>query len=135
MRGLYYENSEFFNFYTNGTDFTYTFLTELTDIEDEDNLFTLTKDFALNSYPNPFNPSTTISFILPENSLVELNIYDMSGSKVKTIINSQIEKGKHSFAWNGDNSLEELVSSGVYFYRLSINNGEKITSKRFMLLK
>ena len=66
-----------------------------------------------NNYPNPFNPSTTIVFGLPEASDVTLEIYNSIGRKVATVINKRMEAGYHNFIWDASR-----VASGVYFYRM-----------------
>ncbi len=70
------------------------------------------------NYPNPFNPQTTIKFALPRNETVRLEIFNMLGQKVRTLINAELSAGYHRFIWNGKNTLGEPVSSGIYFYRL-----------------
>ena len=85
------------------------------------------------NYPNPFNAETSIRFDLPEPSHVELAIYNLSGGKVKIIVNSYLERGPHTVVWNGQNSAGQEVSSGVYFYRLSTEN--RTEAKRMLLLK
>ncbi len=66
------------------------------------------------NYPNPFNPSTTISFQLPELSFVNISIYDINGRMLETIINEKVEPGYHTINWNGVH-----YSSGVYFYKIT----------------
>ena len=85
------------------------------------------------NYPNPFNPTTTISFNLPENAPVNLEIFNLKGQKVRTLINSELKAGKHNIVWNGLDNNGKPVASGVYFYRLS--NGEQILSRKMMLMK
>jgi flagellar hook assembly protein FlgD len=91
-------------------------------------------DFSLSqNYPNPFNPSTTISYQLPETGGVKLEIYNLKGQRVKTLINTNQEAGYHSVIWNGTDTNNRNVASGVYFYRLS--NPTKTISKRMLLMK
>ena len=78
------------------------------------------KDFALRpSYPNPFNPSTTIRFDIASRSRVELRVYDVSGSLVRTLVDEDMPAGSHQVQWNGRNDAGDPASSGVYFYRLT----------------
>jgi len=73
------------------------------------------KVFSLEqNFPNPFNPSTTIKFGLPEASAVTLKIYDVTGREVSMVVNSQLAAGYYSYRWNAGN-----LSSGIYFYRLT----------------
>ncbi|MEA1972477.1 MAG: T9SS type A sorting domain-containing protein, partial [Candidatus Cloacimonadota bacterium] len=85
------------------------------------------------NYPNPFNPSTIISFNIHENSNVKLEIYNLIGQKVKTIEEGYLVKGNHSYTWNGKNSKDEVVSSGVYFYKISANNNS--VQSKILLIK
>ncbi|RLG90486.1 MAG: hypothetical protein DRO16_02120 [Thermoprotei archaeon] len=87
-----------------------------------------------NNFPNPFNPSTTISFSLPIESRIDLIIYNIKGQQVKTIVNDIFEKGNHSVTWNGIDESGKLVSSGVYFYKLSVD-GKSKSVKKCLLLK
>ena len=86
------------------------------------------------NYPNPFNPETTISFTLKDNTLsLKLNIYNIKGQLVKTLYDGALQKGQHSFVWNGTDETNCQVSSGVYFYRLS--NGKESRQRKMVLLK
>ncbi len=85
------------------------------------------------SYPNPFNPTTTISFNLPKNQKVSLDIYNIKGQKVKNIVNDNLLAGTNSFVWNGKNGSNNQVASGVYFYRLKTETQD--IRKKILLLK
>jgi PKD repeat protein len=80
------------------------------------------------NYPNPFNPRTTIEFDLPEKGEVRLNIYDIKGRKVKSMLNAVLEAGLQSFIWNGRNEDDIEVASGIYFYELKWE-GQSIRNK------
>ena len=67
---------------------------------------------------NPFNPSTTIRYDLPEASSVSLIIYDMMGREVATLISGQVDAGYHLMQWDGTNSIGSSVSAGVYIYTI-----------------
>lgn len=76
------------------------------------------------NFPNPFNPSTVISYQLSMMSHVTLKIYDTLGREVKTLISNERETpGTHSVIWTGTNDEGQRVSSGIYFYTLSTNGG------------
>jgi predicted outer membrane repeat protein len=90
-------------------------------------------NFQLSNFPNPFNPSTTISFNLKNSSNVKLIVYNVKGQKVKTLINDQYSKGAHSVIWNGKDKNNKPVSSGIYFYRMLTKGFDK--TKRMLLLK
>ncbi|MBD3168337.1 MAG: T9SS type A sorting domain-containing protein [candidate division Zixibacteria bacterium] len=82
----------------------------------------------LANYPNPFNATTTIAFELPEACDVNLNIYNLAGRKVATLIDGFKDSGFHNISWDASQ-----YSSGIYFYKLS--TGNKIFTKRMTLLK
>ncbi|MDP8203130.1 MAG: T9SS type A sorting domain-containing protein [Candidatus Tenebribacter mawsonii] len=85
------------------------------------------------NYPNPFNPTTTISFSLPEDGNVVLSIYNVRGQKVKTLLNEELQKGKHSIIWSGIDKNNKPVSSGIYLYKIKAGNQETVS--RMLLLK
>ncbi|MDD4277873.1 MAG: T9SS type A sorting domain-containing protein [Candidatus Cloacimonetes bacterium] len=87
----------------------------------------------LQNYPNPFNPTTTISYFLPEAAKAKLDIYNLKGQLVKTLVNVDQAAGKHHAIWNGKDSTHRDVASGVYLYRLSSPN--KTLTKRMLLMK
>ncbi|MBD3384902.1 T9SS type A sorting domain-containing protein [candidate division KSB1 bacterium] len=77
------------------------------------------RDFELSqNFPNPFNPTTMIRFQLPKPVRVRLDIYNIQGQLVNTLVDAIRETGYHELVWNGRNDAGELVSSGVYYYRL-----------------
>ena len=80
----------------------------------------------LQNYPNPFNPSTRIQYILPNKSNVKITVYDMVGKKVNVLINQVQEAGHQSIIWNGTNSSDNRVSSGVYIYKMEAGNFHSI---------
>jgi hypothetical protein len=77
------------------------------------------------NYPNPFNPRTALSFGLPDKSDVSLEIFDLLGRKITTVVNGELEAGNHSIIWDGKDSYGNPVSSGIYFYRLVTDFGVK----------
>ena len=97
---------------------------------------TMPRGFSLSrNFPNPFNPSTTISYSVPEGEapLVSLKIYDLSGRVVRTLVNGIREAGAYSVVWDGTDSFGRSVSSGVYFYRLKA--GSFMQTRKMVLLK
>ena len=74
----------------------------------------------LGNYPNPFNPTTTISYTLSRTSEVELEIYDILGNKIKSFIISSQSAGRQGIIWNGTNSNNEQVASGIYLYHFKV---------------
>ncbi len=80
------------------------------------------------NYPNPFNPFTKITYQIPKSSFVKLNIYDITGRLVKTLVNEVKEQGTHSVTFNGSG-----LASGTYFYRLE--SGQFAEIKKMILVK
>ena len=90
--------------------------------------------FSLSNFPNPFNPTTTINYSLPEAQPVTITIYNMLGEKVSTLVNGQYqEAGGHAVIWDGRSQGGSMVSSGVYLYVLQTPNTRM--SKSMLLLK
>ncbi len=87
----------------------------------------------LAAYPNPFNPSTKLSFELAAPARVRLNIFDAAGRLVNTLVDEQRGAGRHEFIWNGQNTAGQSVASGVYLYRFEA--GDVVQTKRMMLVK
>jgi hypothetical protein len=83
------------------------------------------------NYPNPFNPETTISYSVKGTSPVTVEIYNVKGQKVKTLVNETKASGNHTIKWNGTDSNNHKVTSGVYFYRMQAG---KYTASRKMIL-
>lgn len=83
------------------------------------------------NYPNPFNPTTTIEYTIPESGLVELVIYNIMGQEIRSLVSGQHQKGTHTVVWDGLNDRGDHVSSGVYITRLKV--GETVAAKRMML--
>lgn len=70
------------------------------------------------NYPNPFSPITTIQYSLPRSGLVTIDIFNILGQKVRTLVNNSQSSGIHSIHWDGKNETGQLCQSGMYFYRL-----------------
>ena len=89
--------------------------------------------YQLSNYPNPFNPETKIVFDLPESGQVKLEIYNIKGQKIKTLLDCYMSPGRSEMQWNSKDDNGKRVSSGIYFYRLQTPT--KIITKKMMLLK
>jgi O-glycosyl hydrolase len=70
------------------------------------------------NYPNPFNHRTDFYYHLPESGRVQISIYSISGEKVKTLLDQDMDSGLHAVSWDGTNDHNQVVSSGIYFYIL-----------------
>jgi len=91
-------------------------------------------NFAITgNYPNPFNPTTTISFTLPETGQTSLTVYNVSGQKVRELASGTLSAGMHSVVWDGRDMNGNQVSSGIYFSRLTMK--DKIATGKMLLTK
>ena len=85
------------------------------------------------NYPNPFNPTTTISYALPVRGKVKLAIYNLLGQQIRTLVNAEQPAGVHQVQWDGRNDAGKQVSSGIYFYQLKAGNSFLETKKMVLL--
>ena len=90
--------------------------------------------FALvQNYPNPFNPVTTIEYSLPKRSRVTIDIFNIQGQKVKTLIDRNQSAGSYSITWDGVDAFGNPAATGIYLYRLQA--GDHGDTKKMLLLK
>jgi hypothetical protein len=85
------------------------------------------------NYPNPFNPTTSIKFDLSKSQNVEITIYNTKGQLVKQLVNGTFNAGSHNVRWDGTDSNNRSVSSGIYMYKF--NTSEEVQIKKMLLLK
>ncbi len=85
------------------------------------------------NYPNPFNPETSIAFSMKEAGRVTVDVYNVKGQKVKTLVDEYRQAGNHSVVWNGRDENNSKVASGVYFYKM--RNGKFSSTKKMILMK
>jgi hypothetical protein len=85
------------------------------------------------NYPNPFNPNTLINYAIPKQSHVKLDVYNILGQRVITLVDTDKPAGFYSVTWNGQNTDGKEVSSGLYFYRISARDYNEI--KKMVLIK
>ena len=108
----------------------YTFYPE----EQDQNTTPVSGNIVMHSnHPNPFNPSTTISFDLAQASNISVIVYNIKGQKVRTLLNEYRENGTHSIYWNGTDNSNKSVASGLYFYKLT--SGKDTVTHKMLLLK
>ncbi len=100
--------------------------------DDENNAIPAVTSLSSN-YPNPFNANTEINFALANTGEVSLEVFNITGQKVKTLVSDNLEAGTHSIVWNGTNDSGDLIASGAYFYKLSTDNDNLV--KKMVLLK
>ena len=98
----------------------------------------------LGNYPNPFNPTTTIKFRIENSELriegrgesitsVKIEIFNIKGQKLRSLVNGDYREGEHSVIWNGTDDHNSPVTSGIYFYRFTTDN--YIETKKMLLIK
>ena len=91
------------------------------------------QSYLIENRPNPFTLKTSISFLIPNVSDVEISIYNIKGQKVKIITNQICQKGLHQVVWNGDDASGNNVAAGVYFYKLKVNGKTEAVNKCVVL--
>ncbi len=103
-------------------------------IEDPETPVTyLSHSYQLNqNYPNPFNPETIIEYRVPERGKVELNIYNMLGQKIRTLVNQDLPAGTYQVLWDGKDDIGNIVASGIYLYQLRGTNAFITKKMTFM---
>jgi hypothetical protein len=90
--------------------------------------------FALhNNYPNPFNPITNIRYDIPEVSDVRIDIYNLAGQRVRTLVSKQHQPGRYKIQWNATNEFGSPVASGMYIYK--IHAKDFVSVKKLLLMK
>jgi len=85
------------------------------------------------NYPNPFNPMTTINFSLPQTETVRLEVYDVTGKLVKTLVSQDMSAGSYGITWLGDDQNRAKVASGKYLYKLQAGSFSSV--KKMLMLK
>ena len=99
----------------------------LTDVKNEFSTLPTTFELSQN-YPNPFNPSTVIKYQVPQNTFVNINVYDILGNQIKTLVREEKAAGSYELKFDASN-----MPSGVYFY--SIQAGAFSQTKKMILMK
>lgn len=109
------------------------FQAENTNVSSDDISVTPSVELLGQNYPNPFNPETTIAFDMIEDGNVTIEVFNVRGQKVKTLINEHMTVGSHAIVWKGTNDNNQKVSSGIYFYKMK--SGSYSTTKKMILMK
>jgi len=94
---------------------------------------TPTAELLGQNYPNPFNPTTTIAYNMIEEGNVSIEVFNIRGQLVKTLINEHMTVGEHTLVWEGTNNNSQKVSSGMYFYKMK--SGNYSSTKKMILMK
>ncbi|MCF7793960.1 MAG: T9SS type A sorting domain-containing protein, partial [Candidatus Cloacimonetes bacterium] len=87
----------------------------------------------IGNYPNPFNPSTTIAFNLANAGHVTIDVYNIKGEKVRTLVDGEFTATSHTVTWDGIDDNNKQVSSGVYFYKMKAD--KYVQTKKMILMK
>ncbi|MFO7896571.1 MAG: C25 family cysteine peptidase [Candidatus Cloacimonadales bacterium] len=103
----------------------------VTEVSSEENVPLITE--LKGNFPNPFNPTTTISFALASAQHTNLQIYNAKGQLISTLLNEELEAGYHDVVWDGKDRSGKNVASGIFFYRFQ--TAEKSTTRKMLLLK
>ena len=89
--------------------------------------------FTLTSYPNPFNPQTTVRFRLDDPARVRLTVYDAAGREIVVLMHAPLQSGEHTVSWDGRDQRGRAVASGVYWSRLEV--GGRVESRSMILAR
>lgn len=98
-----------------------------------DNILKPTVTELVGNYPNPFNPVTTIGYSIKNAGNVTLEVYNLKGQLVKTLVNKHLEAAFHDVVWNGKDNNNKIISSGIYFYKMKA--GKYVNTKKMILMK
>ncbi len=111
--------------------FTISKSASVTSVEDSRNL--MPNDFSISNYPNPFNPSTRISYGVAQTGYVTITVYDLLGRTVSTLVAGVVGKGNHSIDWSAKDGKGNDVASGIYIAR--IQSGQFVKNAKMILLR
>ena len=103
------------------------------NLGDEADIEKLTSFSLKQNYPNPFNPATTIQFEISERGKTRVDIFNLKGQLVNTLINKHLDVGRHRIKWDGQTAGGSQAGSGLYFYRVAIN--DKQQTRQMIMLK
>jgi hypothetical protein len=140
LDGTVVQNNELFSFFDDGAKPGGAYVYRVGVVESGALVASFTTDVSVpliepmlhQNHPNPFNPSTTISFTLPSRARATLSVYDVQGRLVKIVADETVQ-GYREYKWDGRDSNDVQMSSGVYFYRLAAGN--KSLTRKMVLLK
>ena len=91
------------------------------------------KTFVLHrNYPNPFNPSTTIEYELPSSGWIEIQVYNVRGQLIRNLESRTLPSGSYRVVWNGEDDFQQIVTSGVYLFRMEFNGSVQMLKLLFV---
>ena len=97
-------------------------------------LIPIPAEYALDqNFPNPFNPSTTIQFEIPERTMVRLTVYNTLGQEVRRLLSEHMAPGQYTMSWDAQDAAGRSVAGGIYFYRMETEDA--VLTKKMLLLK
>lgn len=112
----------------------FNWLSGTTEIQNREQIDQVPTDFSLEqNYPNPFNPATTIKFNIPKESELSIEIYNILGQKIRTLLQNVKPAGSYQIYWDGKNDNGQLIAGGIYFYRMKAGNFSSV--KKMVLLR
>ena len=107
------------DFYSNGV---YLYTADASSVSDDPKSVIASGYLLKQNYPNPFNPDTKIEFTIPASEQVSVNVYNLEGRLVKTLIDQEMRSGQHVVRWDGTNQVGTKVATGMYIYQLKTNS-------------
>jgi hypothetical protein len=117
-----------------GAEYVWEYDSQPSSLGEYDNENMIASSYELyQNYPNPFNPTTTISYSLNKATKVRIDVFNILGQLVNTLVDENMERGLHKIEWNGTDHSGNRVASGMYFYSLTIKSSRTI--KKMMLIK
>ena len=120
------------------TDYNYTYQTELSFIvssssSEQNTNISVPERFSIHNFPNPFNPSTTFSLDIPNESNVGITIFNTKGQMIKKFKERKLALGKHSITWDGTDKNNDSIPSGMYLYQVTINGKSRNIGKCLLI--
>jgi hypothetical protein len=105
-----------------------------TSVQDPETAKIPDRFYLADNYPNPFNPQTTIRYQLPVTTPIKIEIYNILGKRVRTLIDRVQQSGEHYIRWDTKDDFGHPVASGVYIYRMQVESTERFVDFKKMLL-
>ena len=115
-----------------GPTMTCDFFVSPADVEDEFTERSPSNYSLKQNYPNPFNPTTEIEYFVPRDGHIKLEIFNLLGQKIQTLVDQEQKRGTYTITWDSTSEQKTFVSNGIYFYQLSAEDFEK-TNKMILL--